>query len=138
MGRLPRRGIAFILILIIIFVTSGSMFTAPVFLSEYSPAPALILPGEPAYVRGHVYRWNATNEASGEWIPAAGVDVRIFATDELISEIVTANEEGIFWAGQSYRSGQVLTLTIEGQRFRAFIPYFPRGIVELGDFFLDS
>lgn len=111
------------------------MFTAPVYLSEYSPVPALILRGEPAYVRGHVHRWN---ETSGEWIPASNVSVRIFATDELISEVVTTNEEGIFWAEQSYRSGQVLTLTIEGQRFRAFIPYFPRGIVELGDFFLDA
>lgn len=138
MGRLPRRGIAFLLIVLIIFVTSGSMFTAPVFFGEYSPAPALILRGEPAYVRGYVYRWNATNETSGEWIPASNVSVRIFATDELISEIVTTDEEGAFWAGQSYRSGQVLTLTIEGQRFRAFIPYFPRGIVELGDFLLDT
>jgi hypothetical protein len=114
------------------------MFTAPVFLSEYSPPAAVILRGEPAYVRGHVYRWNATNETSGDWIPASNVSVRLFATDELISEIVTTNEEGTFWAEQSYRSGQVLTLTIEGQRFRAFIPYFPRGIVELGDFFLDA
>ncbi|MHA2378753.1 MAG: hypothetical protein ACXADS_05720 [Candidatus Thorarchaeota archaeon] len=119
-------------------MTSGSMFTAPVLFSEYSPAPALILRGQPAYVRGQVYRWNASNEASGEWIPAVGIDVRIFATDELISEVVTTDDEGTFWAEQSYRSGQVLTLTIEGQRFRAFIPYFPRGIVELGDFFLDS
>jgi hypothetical protein len=137
MGELPRRGIALLLIFLIIVVTSGSMFTAPVFLSEYSPPAAIVLRGESAYVRGHVYHWNATNGTSGEWIPAVGVDVRIFATDELISEIVTTNELGIFWANQSYRSGQVLTLTIEGQRFRAFIPYFPRGTVELGEFFLN-
>ncbi|MFQ5831369.1 MAG: hypothetical protein ACE5H4_01550 [Candidatus Thorarchaeota archaeon] len=124
--------------MLVIIVTSGSMFTAPVLLGEYSPAPALVIGGRPAVVRGHVYRWNATDETSGDWIPAVNVDVRIFATDELISEIVTTDAEGVFWAGQSYRSGQVLTLTIEGQRFRAFIPYFPRGMVELGDFFLDS
>ncbi|TET12633.1 MAG: hypothetical protein E3J82_04155 [Candidatus Thorarchaeota archaeon] len=109
------------------------LFYAPVMYGEYSPAPALLFGGYSGYnvrVEGFVYWSNYT--------PAAGVEVRIFATDELTSETVLSDVDGQFYGEQRYESGQVLVLTIIGQRFRVFIPYFARGLVSLGDFLIDE
>ena len=114
------------------------MFLTPLSTGTYAAAPALLIPSSGVTVRGNVYQWHIVNETSGYWEPASGINVRIFATDELESEIVITNERGTFYGNRTYESGQVLTLTIENQRFRAFIPYFARGMVSLGDFYLDS
>ncbi len=110
----------------------------PLYSGTYSAAPALLMSGrDPTGVYGFVYQ-EPFNETTGEWTSASGVNVRIFATDELVSEIVVTDSEGRFRGQRTYRPGQVVTLTIEGQRFRAFIPYFARGSVNLGDFYLES
>ncbi|MHA2377065.1 MAG: hypothetical protein ACXAB9_12930, partial [Candidatus Thorarchaeota archaeon] len=93
--------------------------------------------GETTNLQGFVYQ-EPFNETTGEWTPAANASVRIFATDELIIEIVVTDSEGRFRSQLAYRPGQVVTLTIEGQRFRAFIPYFARGSVDLGEFYLEN
>ena len=114
------------------------MFITPLSTGEYAVAPALLIPGSRVTVRGNVYQWHIVNETSGYWEPAGGINVRIFATDELVSEIVTTNDEGRFYGNRTYESGQVLTLTIKEHRFRAFIPYFARERVNLGDFYLET
>ncbi len=119
--------------LLAIVITVSPLFYAPVMYSEYSPAPALLIGGYSSYnvhVEGFVYWSNYT--------PAAGVEVRIFATDELTSETVLTDVDGQFYGEQRYEAGQVLVLTIIGQRFRVFIPYFAGGTVSLGDFFVDE
>lgn len=119
--------------LLAIVMTVSPLFYAPVMYGEYSPAPALLFGGYSGYnvrVEGFVYWSNYT--------PAAGVEVRIFATDELTSETVLSDVDGQFYGEQRYESGQVLVLTIIGQRFRVFIPYFARGLVSLGDFLIDE
>jgi hypothetical protein len=116
--------------LLAIVMTVSPLFYAPVMHDEYSAAPALLMGGDNIYVKGFVYWSNYT--------PAKGVEVRIFATDELTSETVLTYVGGQFYSGQSYEAGQVLVLTIMGQRFRAFIPYFARGAVSLGDFLIDE
>jgi hypothetical protein len=122
---------------VVLFVTVGGLFLVPLYTGTYSAAPAFLFSGgESTGVYGFVYQ-EPFNEATGEWTLAAGVNVRIFATDELFSETVLTDDEGEFRSYSDYRSGQVLTLTIEGQRFRAFIPYFARGSVYLGEFYLD-
>lgn len=124
--------------LLVILSTFSVMFLTPLSTGTYAAAPALLIPSSGVTVRGNVYQWHIVNETSGYWEPASGINVRIFATDELESEIVITNERGTFYGNRTYESGQVLTLTIENQRFRAFIPYFARGMVSLGDFYLDS
>ena len=122
---------------IVLLVTVGGLFFVPIYTGTYSAAPALFLSGgESTGIYGFVYQ-EPFNETTGEWTPAAGISVRIFATDELFSETVLTDHEGEFRSHSDYRSGQVLTLTIEGQRFRAFIPYFARGFVYLGEFYLE-
>lgn len=123
--------------LAVLFITVTGLFYVPITYNMYAAAPALIAPGFETSVSGDVYRWNASIGPEGDWIPAGGVGVRIFATDQLISENVTTNDRGRFYAENTYESGQVLTLTIQGKRFRAFIPYFARGSVDLGEFYLD-
>ena len=86
--------------------------------------------GTDIHVTGFVYWSNGT--------PAEGVEVRIFATDELTSEIVLTHMDGQFRSNQTYEAGQVLVLTVMAQRFRVFIPYFAGGTVSLGDFFIDE
>ncbi len=123
---------------IVILITVGGLFFTPVFLGTYSAAPALLMSGgETTSLHGFVYQ-EPFNETTGEWTPAANVSVRIFATDELVIEIVETDSEGRFRSQHAYRPGQVVTLTIEGQRFRAFIPYFARGSVDLGEFYLEN
>ncbi|MFW9966756.1 MAG: hypothetical protein ACFFEA_06330 [Candidatus Thorarchaeota archaeon] len=124
--------------LIVLFITVGGLFFVPIYYRTYSAAPALLLSGgDSTDVYGYVYQ-EPFNDTTGEWTPAVNVSVRIFATDELFSEIVLTDSEGRFRSYSSYRSGQVVTLTIEEQRFRAFIPYFAKGSVFLGDFYLES
>jgi len=113
-----------------IVMTVSPLFYAPVLQSEYSAAPALVIRGYNVRVEGFVYWSNYT--------PATGVEVRIFATDELTSETVLTDVDGQFYGEQRYEAGQVLVLTIIGQRFRVFIPYFARGVVSLGDFLIDE
>ncbi|MHA2354325.1 MAG: hypothetical protein ACXADC_04085 [Candidatus Thorarchaeota archaeon] len=116
----------------------GGLFFVPLYTGTYSAAPALLMSGgDSTSVHGFVYQ-EPINETTGEWTPAVNVSVRIFATDELFSEIVETDSRGRFRSYSDYRSGQVVTLTIEGQRFRAFIPYFARGSVNLGDFYLKN
>lgn len=124
--------------LLVILSTFSMMFLTPLSTGSYAAAPALLIPGRGVGVKGNVYSWHIVNETSGYWDPASGINVRIFATDELVSEIVTTNEEGTFYGNRTYESGQVLTLTIDEHRFRAFIPYFARGMVDLGDFYSDT
>ncbi|MHA1924421.1 MAG: hypothetical protein ACXABV_05590 [Candidatus Thorarchaeota archaeon] len=109
----------------------------PITYNMYAAAPALLVPGFGTTVSGEIYQWNVSIGPEGDWSPAVNVSVRIFATDQLISENVSTNSRGRFYAQNTYDSGQVLTLTILGQRFRAFIPYFARGSVFLGEFYLD-
>jgi hypothetical protein len=109
----------------------------PISFNMYAPAPALLVPRFGTSVSGEVYQWNASIGPEGDWSPSINVSVRIFATDQLISENVSTNSHGRFYAQNTYDSGQVLTLTVQGQRFRAFIPYFARGHVYLGEFYLD-
>lgn len=119
--------------LLAIVLTVSPLFYAPVMYSEYSPAPALLIGGYSGYnahVEGFVYWSNYT--------PASEVEVRIFATDELTSETILTDVDGRFYGEQRYEAGQVLVLTIIGQRFRVFIPYFAGGTVSLGDFFIDE
>jgi hypothetical protein len=116
--------------LLAIVMTVSPLFYAPVMHDEYSAAPALFMGGADIHVTGFVYWSNYT--------PAEGVEVRIFATDELTSETVLTYVDGQFYSGQRYEAGQVLVLTIIGQRFRVFIPYFAKGMVSLGDFFIDE
>lgn len=116
--------------LLAIVLTVSPLFYAPVMDDTYCAAPALVIRGYNVHVEGFVYRSNCT--------PAAGVEVRIFATDELTSETVLTDVDGRFYGEQRYEAGQVLVLTIMGQRFRVFIPYFARGAVSLGDFLIDE
>jgi hypothetical protein len=129
---------AILLMLLVILSTFSVMFYSPVSTGTYAAAPALLIPSSGVAVRGNVYQWHIVNETSGYWDSAGGINVRIFATDELVSEIVATNVRGTFYGNRTYESGQVLTLTIKDQRFRAFIPYFARGMVSLGDFYLDT
>lgn len=123
--------------LAVLFITISGLFYVPLSTNIYAAAPALIAPRFGTTVSGEIYQWNASIEPEGDWSPAVNVSVRIFATDQLISEIVTTNDRGRFYAQNTYDSGQVLTLTVEGQRFRAFIPYFARGSIYLGEFYID-
>jgi len=116
--------------LLAIVLTVSPLFYAPVMYSEYSAAPALVIRGYNVHVEGFVYWSNYT--------PASEVEVRIFATDELTSETILTDVDGRFYSEQRYEAGQVLVLTIIGQRFRVFIPYFAGGAVSLGDFFIDE
>jgi hypothetical protein len=116
--------------LLAIVITVSPLFYAPVVYDVYSSAPALVIRGYNVRVEGFVYWSNYT--------PASEVEVRIFATDELTSEIILTDVDGWFYSEQRYEAGQVLVLTITGQRFRVFIPYFARGLVSLGDFFIDD
>ena len=116
--------------LLAIVLTVSPLFYSPLLLGEYSAAPAIVMHGADIHVTGFVYWSNYT--------PASEVEVRIFATDELTSETVLTGVNGRFHSEQAYEAGQVLVLTIIGQRFRVFIPYFARGGVSLGDFFIDD
>ena len=123
--------------LLVLVITISSMFYVPLHSGVYAAAPALLAPRFGTTVSGEIYQWNASVGPEGEWAPAVNVSVRIFATDQLISENVTTKQRGLFYGQNTYDSGQVLTLTIQGQRFRTFIPYFARGSVYLGEFYLD-
>ncbi|MHA2065885.1 MAG: hypothetical protein ACXABY_16060 [Candidatus Thorarchaeota archaeon] len=122
----------------VLFITISGLFFVPLSTNMYAAVPALIAPRFGTTVSGEIYQWNASIGPEGDWSPAVNVSVRIFATDQLIRENATTNSRGRFYAQNTYDSGQVLTLTIQGQRFRAFIPYFARGSVFLGEFYLDS
>jgi hypothetical protein len=124
--------------LLVLFITISSLFFVPLSTNIYSAAPALIAPRFGTSVSGDIYQWNASIDSDGDWNPAVNVSVRIFATDQLISEIVPTNQRGRFYGQNTYDSGQVLTLTIQSERFRTFIPYFARGSVDLGDFYLEN
>ena len=116
--------------LLAIVLTVSPLFYSPLLLGEYSAAPATFLHGADIRVTGFVYWSNYT--------PAEGVEVRIFATDELTSEIVLTYADGQFYSEQRYEAGQVLVLTIMSQRFRVFITYDARGTVEIGDFIINE
>lgn len=92
----------------------------------YSPLPALMQEGAQIHVYGDVWYFNETIE-----YPAFNVSVRIFATDELKSEVVFTDADGYFLSILTYEAGQILTITIRDYRYETFIGYN-----ELSDFYL--
>lgn len=128
---MPSKSKVLAIMLCFIGVTAMSMFQLPMYMSVYSPAPAVLYGGESVYVTGYVYYFNETTLIE---TPAVGVEVRIFATDELFDEYVFTDEEGFFYSNERYEAGQVLKLTIGEAKFYPFIDYYVDDTVFLGAF----
>lgn len=100
----------------------------------YSPFPALMQEGAQVHVFGNVLFYNMTHpvfeDVSREY-PAPNISVRIFATDELKSEVAITDIDGYFLSTLTYEAGQILTVTILDNRYEKFIGYN-----EIDDFYL--
>lgn len=98
----------------------------------YSPLPALMREGAQIHVYGDVWCYNETTE-----YPAFNTSVRIFATDELKSEIVFTDMDGYFMSTSTYEAGQILTITILDNRHEVFIGYNEIDDFYLGRFYIE-
>ena len=68
---------------------------------------------------------------------ARGVSIDLFATDGLLHDIVTTNDEGRFYSMVKFESGQIMRVDILEQRFTRFIDYFVEGgTFNLGTFII--
>ena len=97
--------------LLLLLAIVGAMYVSPLMMNTYSPLPALMSPwSDRVHVYGQVVYENQT--------PAVGVDVKMFATDELITDIVYTDSDGYFISSVLFDTGQVITVTINGERVR--------------------
>lgn len=113
--RMPRinKTYAMLLMLAVIagtFIQGG--FIAPMSFGEYAAPAAWIHQGEQVILYGDVLFLNMS--------PAAGITLRLFATDELVGEHVTTDDLGRFVTSNTYEAGQYFNLWYEESRVRLF------------------
>ena len=127
--------VAVICILIITLFSSAGQVTFSSWESgEYSPMPEaiddLINPDrDPVQVSGRVvYDVNET--------PVVGLEVRLFAADELTVEYVTTDFEGYFYSSNYYETGQIIKVTYGEYLYLPNIPYNQDEIYFLGTFLM--
>lgn len=90
----------------------------PFSLDVYSPPAAFM---SPSRATGRVYGRAVYENGTA----AKDIRVRLFATDQLIEDIVFTDEEGYFMSDEEFCDGQIITIAF-GEEYRAyqsFIPY---------------
>lgn len=91
----------------------------PLSMNVYSPPAAYLSPSRSeGRVYGRVLYLNDT--------PAVGIEIRLFATDQLIEDRVTTDYDGYFMSNVFFDAGQIITVSFVGlelQRFQEFVPY---------------
>ena len=124
--------------LLLLLLSIGALYITPLSMNVYSPLPAMMSPwSDRVQVYGNVVYENMT--------PAVGVEVRIFGTDDLQTEIVHTDSDGYFISSFRYDTGQVITIAIDGLRTKIdnqepFIDYNARedeGPFYLGTFVIE-
>jgi len=121
------------MLLMIGFGTYYGGFQLPMSMSYYSPPAAIYMrdSAENVIVCGEATYLNNT--------PVEGVSVRLFATDELVSDILTTDVNGVFRSNIQFSAGQILTIYFEkyDSRFSVFIPYDAVDVFDLGTFVIE-
>jgi hypothetical protein len=97
-----------LLLILSVFYIGG--ISVPLSVNEYSPPAAYFgrAPDNKIHVYGDVLYEN--NSA------AAGIEVRLFATDELIEDYVITDINGRFFSSVAFNSGQLITVSYNGVR----------------------
>lgn len=95
----------------LMFIVTGVLYYTPLTMNVYSPLPAMMSPfSDRVNVEGRIMYINKT--------PVIGVEVTLFATDELVLDSVFTDDYGNFISAIKFDTGQIITVTIDGQRLR--------------------
>lgn len=130
-----KLGVVLLVIVAFAFGNSSMMFTT-YSSGEYSPFPAMmddIMNPEKAIQRVRISGWvlYKTN------MPVEFTEVTLFAADDLLSEIVITNEDGIFFSTLYFSTGQLIRVSILEKVFVESIPYAPKDdSVSIGTFYI--
>jgi hypothetical protein len=77
----------------------------PFSIGEYAPMPAYLSPFDT-----EVFVYGQVTFANGTY--AIGIEVRLFATDQLIEDIVFTDHMGFFISSVKFKTGQIISVTI--------------------------
>lgn len=92
-------------------LVSGVMYYTPMAMNVYSPLPAMMSPNQArVHVEGRI--------VDIEGLPVGGVEVTLFATDELVTDVVYTNDDGHFLSNLRFDVGQVITVSVNGTLLR--------------------
>jgi len=116
--------------LIAVLLISYQSFNMSAFTGDwYAPGAAAPMQSlESVFIYGTVFSWNDT---IGDYIPVINIQIRIWATDELVEDIITTDSTGRYESNIKFWTGQLITLTIGNERFTRFISYHAEDSYEL-------
>lgn len=125
--------------LFLMLITVGAFYYVPLVMNIYSPLPAMMAPwSDQVFVEGRIMYANET--------PAVGIEVTVFGTDELKTDVVMTDHGGHFISSVTFDTGQVITVSVNGTRLwggpgvpAPFVDYDARdewGPFDLGTFIL--
>lgn len=107
MGKSYRSTILFA-VAVVMLLTVGGLFQGSLQSGSYSPAPAMIWQGENIIVYGRLMYDNNT--------PAVGIEVRMFAVDELFDVYDITDGNGYFGSVETFEAGQFIKVEVDGER----------------------
>jgi len=120
-------------------LVSGALYYAPLAMNVYSPLPAMMSPNQArVQVEGRI--------VDTEGLPVGGVEVTLFATDDLMTDVVYTNDNGHFLSNLRFNAGQVITVSVNNTLLREggtmpFVKYDVQedwGPIWLGTFVIDG
>jgi hypothetical protein len=96
-------------LLLAMLLVIGALYDAPLSMNVYSPLPAMMSPwSDRVTVTGRITYANGT--------AAASIQVTLFATDELIKDIVITNWDGYFTSSIKFDTGQIITVKVDNKK----------------------
>ena len=106
---LTKNKVSMLMLAVIVVGFWAGGFQLPLSMNLYSPPAAYMSPSNArVFVYGQVVYENGTF--------ASDVPVRLFATDELLEDIVLTDHEGIFRSLLQFEAGQIISVMIDEQR----------------------
>jgi hypothetical protein len=96
----------------------------------YSPPAAMAPRSAEARVYGRIVYENGTG--------AAYIEVRLFATDQLIEDHVVTDDQGYFLSSKMFRVGQYISVLVEGVELYRDAVFVPYDVMDKDDFDLGT